>query len=163
MQHPLPPQRDLAVGAHITKQGGIWLFIQAAGKHSAADVRPHKGVHAGGQIGPFAQDFRPFPKELIRLKRRPGQGKGGSARQQIQHGGVAGDDQGFYLSVRDTRFFTGIGQQLPDRVLRQALQPGKPAFQRRANAAHHIRRHNSLGVGLGGAGQVPACCQVKQF
>ena len=116
----------------------------AAGQHRAGDVRAHERVHAGGQVGLDAKERDRRAEQRVRLKGSAGEAVGAAAGEQVEHGGVACDDE----RVGGGR--AGGGEQLLHGVRDLPAQQGKPAVQRGVDAAHHVGGDAGLGVERGG-------------
>ncbi len=155
----LVPQGNLPVGADVGQQRGVRAVTHPAHQDGHQEVRPQKGGDAAGQEAALT---RPFPKEVLRHERCSGEGFGGEALVEMQHGGVAGDDHGADAAFRDAGLPGQLLLQLPDGALHHVLQGLALAGQGGRNPADDVVRHLHLGVEAGGRCQLPAGFQVHQ-
>ena len=160
----------LAIGAHVRQQGGAAGVENIAGQQAAGDVRAHVGRQAGGQVhltvrAPVKAQLPRgdrFAEQMPRLKGCKGNVADIVAPQQVQHGGVAGDDRAAHIG-HGAAYLSAqlIGQvaETPDNAGAQGVALTR---QRGVQTGHHVRAEPLLRVFAGGHAQAAAAVQIPQ-
>ena len=160
-QRSLVPQGDFAVGADVRQQGGVRALTDAAGEQGRGDIGAYKGGDALGQVDlrlrrtgqiqvPGGQGVA---EELLRRKGRRCQGGGVLSGEQVEHGGVAGDDQPVDLLAVAPGSLTHPAQKSPDGLPDAPGQNGPVSCHGPAHPGDDIGAKGALGIGGSGGGQ----------
>lgn len=141
---------------------------QAGGQQCGGGVRPHKGGDAPGQIhrraGAAKAQVRAgegLPKQPVGHKGRVGQTVRVGAGEQIEHGGVAGDDKGVRHVGGKARRRAQFCQQFVDALPHGPGQFFALALTGSLDAADDVRAPAPLGVHFAGLGQQRAVRAVE--
>ena len=162
---------QLAVGADVEEQADFILLVQVQHQQAADDVAADVVRCGGDDVDEarkvHAQLRAPEPAG-IGGHRRKGRGKhrpGVELEQEVDHRGVAGDDQRGAASGGDARLLREAIEQAVEALHRRALHVlhVTVALKRVGDAGQDVRAVDFLAVGLAGLSQYCAAVHVHQL